>query len=58
MSKTQLKTIELVFDRKNPDPEMIKSLKITFPNQDDRLWIKARFWYLLGKRIGVVFHYD
>lgn len=53
-----MKQIELIFEPKNKDPEQIKALEVRFPNQKNRLWVKARYFFIFGARIGLVFHYE
>jgi len=50
--------IELIMNKKNPDPEQVSWMQVRFPNQNDRLWITARYFFILGARIGVVCKYD
>ena len=53
-----MQKIELIFETKNQDKDEVKSMEIRFPNQKNRLWVKARYFFLFGTRIGLVFHYD
>ena len=38
--------------KKNEDVEQIKSLEIRFPNQNNKLWVQTRYFYLFNYVIG------
>lgn len=53
-----MQKIEFVFEKKNPDPEQVSWLEVRYPNQNNRLSLTARYFFIFGSRIGVKVHYD
>lgn len=45
--------IELILNKKNPDKEQINWL--TIRNKDENLLIYARYYFLFGSRMGVIY---
>jgi len=50
--------IELIMNKKNPDPEQVSWLEVRYPNQNNRRTVLARYFFVFGTRIGVVCKYD
>jgi len=44
--------MELIFNKKNPDPEQIVKLSVT--DIHDKVLAQARYFFVFGMRIGVV----